>query len=186
MTVLAIIFSSIFLSNILLSNLVGLPIIGKESNLKKILVVGVKTLIVAILTALVIYPINVYLLKPENWGFLMPLMTVIVAANLSMVVNMIANKLKVEETKAEFDLITPANAVVIVAVLLMTSNLNFVNSIASVLGISIGYIMITVLVYTLKPKLDLPGIPKAFKGVPILLITLGLIAMIFAGLAGIF
>ena len=63
MTYLAIIFSVVFINNILLTNLMGLPIFGKETKLKDLVIEGLKTLVVALVTTLIVYPINKFIIN---------------------------------------------------------------------------------------------------------------------------
>lgn len=185
MTYLAIIFTSVFLTNIVLSSLVGFPILTKETKMKDIITSGLKTLAIALITVLIVHPVNKYLI--EEFVFLQPLLVVLVAANAHLLVNHLAIKLKVQEESTKFDLIAPINAIVVVASLLVLTQGTYLDAIFQTIGLILGYILITLMLYTIKPRLELPGVPKAFKGLPLLLITLGIIGMIFAtGLSGLF
>lgn len=187
MTYLAIIFSSIFLSNVLLTNFVGLPtFVEKDSSIKKPLVLALRSLVVALISSLLLYPIYTILLKPENFEFLYIIIALLVVAVVDMLVNKLSKFLKIETEESKmFDVLVPSNAFIIVLALLVISNATFLNMIMHVLGLGLGYLVILIMIHTIKTKVDLPGGPKAFKGLPLILITLGLIAMIFMGLAGI-
>ncbi|VEU79665.1 Rnf-Nqr domain containing protein [Haploplasma axanthum] len=187
MTYIAIIFSAVFLSNILLSSLVGFPFLGKDVSLRKVLVIGIKTLIISLFTGVIVYPISKFLLEPESWTFLTIIITVLVAANITLGVNALSKKLKVEEEVTnELELFAPFNAVIVVSSLLVATNQTYLGAVANIIGLGLGYILVTLMLFMIKPRLDLPGLPKAFRGIPILLVTLGLIAMVFMGLSGIF
>ena len=76
--------------------------------------------------------------------------------------------------------------IIIFVVLLGASQATFFQSVFYALGSGLGYTLLMLMMVTIKPRLELPGLPKAFKGFPIMLITLGLIALTFMGLAGLF
>lgn len=186
MTYLAIIFSVVFINNILLTNLMGLPIFGKETKLKDLVIEGLKTLVVALVTTLIVYPINRYLLVPEEIAYFALLFVVIFAALLTNLVDRLMNKIGLSDKPVKnFSLITTSNVVIIVVGLLVTQNASYLGSLAQTIGLVLGHLLVTVLLFVTVPKIDLPGVPKAFKGIPLLLITIGLIAMVFMGLNGI-
>lgn len=187
MTYLAIIFSVVFINNILLSNLIGLPIFNKETKLKDLVVEGLKTVVVGIITIAIIYPIYRFLLVPEAMEYLVLLFVVIFGALVSILLNKLMVQYKLKEESKDYSLLSTASVVVIVAGLLITntSDITFLASIATVLGLTLGHLLITVLMFVIQPKINLPGVPKAFKGLPLMLITIGLIAMVFMGLNGI-
>lgn len=185
MSYLAIIFTSVFLSNIVLSSLVGMPIFGKSTKLKNVVLLSLKTIIVSVITTIILFPINKYLI--EDFVFLLPLTAVLLAAVSNLFVNVILNKVKLDgEVTSKFDLLSQFNAVIFGIAIITMANAQYLDAIITALGLGLGFLLINVLAFTIKPRLDLPGIPKAFKGLPILLITLGLIGMVFLGLAGIF
>ena len=67
----------------------------------------------------------------------------------------------------------------------MVSQVNYLGAMAQTFGFGLGYLLVTVLIFTIKPRLELPGVPKAFKGIPLMLVVLGIIGMILLGLGGI-
>lgn|SRR5690554_6773899 len=187
MAYLGAFFGSVFLSNIMLYSLDGLPAISDDKfKLKEIVIGGVSKLVIGLLSILIIYPINHYLLQPVEYGFLLPILVVLVSLNLTFLVNRIIEKTeKFEPTQTTNYQFIFLNSIVITASLLVANNANFGIAIAQVLGFLAGHFMLVFVIYTMKARLTTPGVPKAFKGLPLMVITLGLIAMIFLGLAGI-
>lgn len=184
MIYLGMIFGSIFLTNILLNVLVGFPFISEETKVRDILIVGLKTLLLSLVATVILYPIHKYLI--EDWSFITPILAVLIIMNLNLLSNFILDKLKLEKyTSQTYNLYVPVNAVVISTLLIMVNQTNYLGAIATTVGLSLGYVLVSLMILAIKPRLNLPGIPKSFKGIPLLLITLGLIGMVFVGLAGI-
>ncbi|MBP5693865.1 MAG: electron transport complex subunit RsxA, partial [Bacilli bacterium] len=62
----------------------------------------------------------------------------------------------------------------------------FLQSIANGLGTSIGFLLIIVVFSAIRVRLETANTPKAFKGLPIALITAAIMALAFMGLQGLF
>ena len=187
MEYLAIIFGAVFLTNILLNSLIGFPFLDKKTQLKDVVYTGLKVTVVALLSAVIIYPIHTYLLKPENWIFLTPFIAILIVLNIQLLVDYLGRKLNINflVTTNNKSLVV-INALVFTIGITMVSQTNYLGAMVQTLGFGLGYLLVTVLIFTIKPRLELPGVPKAFKGIPLMLIVLGILGMIFLGLGGIF
>ena len=62
--------------------------------------------------------------------------------------------------------------------------LNFADSMASAIGTGVGFALVIFVFSTIRYRLDAADNPKAFKGIPIALITAALMAMAFLGFSG--
>ena len=62
----------------------------------------------------------------------------------------------------------------------------FLQAIANGLGTSIGFLLIIVTFSCIRTRLDSADTPKAFKGLPIALITATIMAIALMGLQGLF
>ena len=83
-------------------------------------------------------------------------------------------------------LITTNCAVLGVAQSNTDQGLTFVASLANALGTSIGFLMIIVVFSCIRVRLESANVPKAFKGLPIALITAAIMAIALMGLQGLF
>lgn len=185
MIYLSLIFSGLFLGNILLNSLLGLPLFDSKTNsLKGPAQTGVFSLIISLLSAVVLYPVYHYVLKPIGIDFLYMIISVVVVSYVSLGVRFIAKQGGIEGVSDKHALLIPANAFIIGLSILVLNNTSYIEALVQVLGLALGYFLVLLMIYAIKPRLDL-GVPKSFKGLPILLITLALIAMAFMGLAGI-
>jgi electron transport complex protein RnfA len=61
---------------------------------------------------------------------------------------------------------------------------NFIESIIFGLGSGIGFSLAMVIMASIREKLELADVPRAFQGLPISFILTGLIALAFLGFSG--
>ena len=64
--------------------------------------------------------------------------------------------------------------------------LSFLNALANGVGTSVGFLLIIVVFSCIRVRLESANTPKAFKGLPIALITAAIMAIAFMGLQGLF
>ena len=82
-------------------------------------------------------------------------------------------------------LITTNCAVLGVAITNIQNGSTFGESMMNSLGTSVGFLIAIVIMAGIRERLEGNDIPKAFQGMPIVLITSGLMAIAFCGFAGI-
>jgi len=82
-------------------------------------------------------------------------------------------------------LITTNCAVLGIAILNINNGYDFLGSILYALGSGLGFLLVIVLFSAIREKLELLDIPKAFKGLPIALITAAFMSLAFIGFGGI-
>lgn len=63
-------------------------------------------------------------------------------------------------------------------------NYNFIQSITFALGSGIGFALALIIMASIRERLELSDVPKAFQGLPISFIVTGLIALAFLGFSG--
>ena len=81
-------------------------------------------------------------------------------------------------------LISTHCAVFGVAILLVQDQYNLLQSVVYALSVAVGFGLALVLFAGLRERLDFEDVPKAVKGIPIALITAGILAMAFMGFSG--
>ena len=62
--------------------------------------------------------------------------------------------------------------------------LDFMSSLANGIGTSVGFLIVIFIFSCIRTRLQGPQTPKAFKGIPIALITAAIMALAFIGLSG--
>jgi electron transport complex protein RnfA len=81
-------------------------------------------------------------------------------------------------------LITTNCAVLGVALINIQTNYNFIEATVNSFASSLGFAMALIIFSSIREKVDLNNVPKAFKGTALALITAGLLSMAFMGFSG--
>lgn len=197
MEILLIIVSAIFVNNIVLAQFLGIcPYLGVSSKFSTATGMSAAVAFVITLATLVTYLINQYLLVPHQLVFLQTIAFILVIAALVQMVEIVLKKISPALYQALgifLPLITTNCAVLGVAITVTkevtiggsTMVLNLGESLIYAFATSLGYGLAMVLFAGLREHLALNNVPKAFRGIPIALVTVGILAMAFMGFAGI-
>ena len=194
----AIIIAAIFVNNILLAQFLGIcPFLGVSNKLSTATGMSGAVCFVITLATLVTYLINQYLLVPFGLEFLQTIAFILVIASLVQVVEIVLKKISPSLYQALgifLPLITTNCAVLGVAITVVTKQftyggvaphmLNLPQALVYALATSIGYGIAMILFAGLREHLAGNEVPKAFKGLPIALITVAIMAMAFLGFSG--
>ena len=197
MEYLIIIISAIFVNNIVLSQFLGIcPFLGVSNKLSTAVGMSGAVCFVITLATLVTYLLQVYVLAPLNIEFLQTIAFILVIAALVQMVEIVLKKVSPSLYSALgifLPLITTNCAVLGVALIVVTKEfsfggephmLNLVESLVYALSTAVGYGLAMVLFAGIRETLALNSVPKSFKGVPIALISAGILAMAFMGFSG--
>ena len=193
-----IIISAIFVNNIMLAQFLGTcPFIGVSSKVSTATGMSGAVVFVITLATLVTYLINKYLLVAFGLEFLPTIAFILVIASLVQMVEIVLKKISPSLYQALgifLPLITTNCAVLGVALNVVTKEftfgggpahmLNLGQSVVYAFATAIGYGMALILFAGMREHLELNDIPKQFKGVPIALVTCGILAMAFMGFSG--
>lgn len=185
--VLAIISYSL-INNVVLSRFYGIcSFIGVGNKIKSAVSMGVAVSFVIIMATLICYPIYNYVLVIAEVPFLDTITFILVIASLVQVVGLFIKKFSPSLYKSlgiYLPLITTNCAVLGVVSENTANSLDFGMSMANALGTSLGYVAVIVVYACIRERLESSNVPKAFKGIPIAMITAGLMAIAFLGLSG--
>ncbi len=198
MEYIIIIVSAIFVNNIVLSQFLGIcPFLGVSNKLSTATGMSGAVCFVITLATLVTYLLNQYLLVPFGLEFLQTIAFILVIAALVQMVEIVLKKISPSLYQALgifLPLITTNCAVLGVAITVVTKEFTFGaeshmlglgQAIVYAVATSLGYGLAMVLFAGLREHLALNEVPKSFKGLPIALITVGILALAFLGFSGI-
>ena len=198
MEILLIIVSAIFVNNIVLAQFLGIcPYLGVSNKLSTATGMSAAVCFVITLATLVTYLLNKYLLLPHGLLFLQTIAFILVIAALVQMVEIVLKKMSPSLYQALgifLPLITTNCAVLGVAMNVVQKEytfglaphmLNLGEALLYAFATSLGYGLAMVIFAGLREQLALSNVPKAFKGIPIALITVGILAMAFMGFSGI-
>ena len=193
----ALIIGAIFVTNVVLAQFLGIcPFLGVSKDVKSSLGMGGAVLFVMLLATLVTFIIYKYLLAPVEFGghapvdlrYMQTIVYILVIAGLVQMVEIVLKKIApaLYQTLGVFlPLITTNCAVLGVAILVIQKEMNLLQSVIYAGSIAIGFTLALVIFAGIREQMELTGVPKGMKGVPIALITAGILAMAFMGFGGI-
>ena len=192
-----IIISAIFVNNIVLAQFLGIcPFLGVSSKLSTATGMSGAVCFVITLATLVTWLINHYLLMPLGITFLQTIAFILVIAALVQMVEIVLKKISPSLYQALgifLPLITTNCAVLGVAIDVVTKQFTFggeahvltlPEALVYAFATSLGYGLAMVLFAGIREHLSLSDVPKAFRGVPIALVTAGILALAFMGFSG--
>jgi electron transport complex protein RnfA len=158
---------------------------------------GGAVMFVMALATLATYLLQYYVLVPLHIEFMQTVGFILVIAGLVQMVEIILKKISPALYQALgifLPLITTNCAVLGVAILVVTKEfsfgggpehlLNLAESVVYATASAAGFALALILFAGLREQLDLANVPKSFKGIPIALITAGILALAFMGFAG--
>lgn len=188
MSYLAIIVGSIFVNNIVLSRFLGIcPFMGVSSKVSTSIGMGSAVTFVLALSSILTWAIQEYILTPFGIEYMQTITFILVIASLVQMVEIILKKVSPPLYQALgifLPLITTNCAVLGVAILLVQNKLDLFQSITFAISNAIGFTLALVLFAGMRERLETANIPSALKGIPIALITAGILAMAFMGFSG--
>lgn len=183
-----IIIGAIFVNNIVLAQFLGIcPFLGVSNKVETSLGMGAAVTFVMTIAAVVAYLLQYYVLVPLGIEYMQTIVFILVIAALVQMVEIILKKISPALYQALgvfLPLITTNCAVLGVAILLIQKEFALLQSVVFAISTAIGFTVALVLFAGLRERLELEDVPKAMKGVPIALITAGILAMAFMGFSG--
>ena len=179
-------FAAAVLSNLVLSTGFGTSMILRiVRHPRDILSFGVTMTYFSVLTVLSGYWIDLFLDNAAGIHFLRPLILVGVVA-LWYLLTVLITKLALPKLYARMELWLPMAAFnnIVVGVALIANHqfaISLLGTIGLAIGASLGFTLLSLLVAEAREQLDHSDLPHAFRGLPILLLWLGLIALAVMG-----
>ncbi len=187
-TIPALIIGAIFVNNVVLAQFLGIcPFLGVSKDVKSSVGMSGAVLFVILLATMVTWLIMTYVLVPLHLEYLQTIAYILVIAGLVQMVEIVLKKIAPSLYQALgvfLPLITTNCAVLGVAILVIQKNMNFLESVVYSASIAVGFAIALILFAGIREQLDLTGVPKGMKGVPIALVTAGILAMAFMGFNG--
>ena len=188
-TLIVILMTSVLVNNYLLNRFLGIcPFLGVSKKLNQAVGMGVAVIFVMLLATLVTWPIQRFLLEPNDLGYMQTIIFILVIAALVQLVEIILKRYMPSLHKAlgvYLPLITTNCAVLGVTINNINDGYNFLESMVSSLGCGLGFLLAMVLFAGVRSRLETSNAPNSFKGLPITLIAAAIVSCAFFGFAGI-
>lgn len=185
---LVILISSSLVSNVVLSQFLGLcPFLGVSKKVKTAGGMGLAVIFVITLASAVAGVINRFVLIRFNIRYLDTIVFILVIAALVQFVEMFLRKAVpslYEALGVYLPLITTNCAVLGVAINNEQAEYGIMTGIVNGFATAVGFTIAIVILAGIREKTQYNDIPESFKGMPVVLLTAGLMAIAFVGFSG--
>lgn len=189
MEYLLIFVSAIFVNNIVLSQFLGIcPFLGVSKKIDTALGMGMAVAFVLTISTTVTFLVQKYVLDPLSLQYLQTITFVLVIAALVQMVEIVLKKVSpvlYQSLGIFLPLITTNCAVLGVAILVIQKDFSLIESIVYSVATALGFALALVVFAGLREQLFLVSVPKAMKGVAVVLVTAGLLSLAFMGFSGV-
>jgi electron transport complex protein RnfA len=165
------------------------PFLGVSKKIDTAAGMGGAVIFVLTLASFVTGAIYNFILYPLGMDYLQTIVFILVIAALVQFVEMFLKKAMPPLYNAlgvYLPLITTNCAVLGIALTNVQKEYNFLFSITNGFATAVGFTIAIVILAGIREKIEYNDIPESFKGMPIVLITAGLMAIAFCGFSGIF
>ena len=188
-TLFAIIIGAIFVNNVVLSQFLGIcPFLGVSSKVETSLGMGMAVTFVMALSSVVTWCLQTYILVPFGIAYMQTIAFILVIAALVQMVEIVLKKVSPALYQALgifLPLITTNCAVLGVAIITIQKDFDLLTGVVYSVATALGFALALVLFAGIRERLEVEDVPQALRGVPIALITAGLLAMAFMGFANV-
>lgn len=188
MEYLLLFISAILVNNVVFSQFLGIcPFLGVSKKLDTAVGMGAAVTFVVTIATLVTYAIQKLVLDPYEIGYMQNIAFILVIASVVQMLEMILKKISPALFQALgvfLPLITTNCMILGVAITVIQKDFNLGESVVYAIATAIGYTMAIVIFAVIREQLAKTNVPAPLAGIPIALVTAGILAMAFMGFAG--
>lgn len=187
-TLMLIAIGSALVNNVVLSQFLGLcPFLGVSKKVKTASGMGAAVIFVITISSLLTSLIYKFILLPANMTYLNTIVFILVIAALVQFVEMVLKKISPALYSAlgvYLPLITTNCAVLGVALLNVQNGYGVLESVVNGFATALGFTISIVIMAGIREKIEDNDVSPAMRGMPIVLVTAGLMAIAFSGFSG--
>ena len=188
-TVLIVLFTTILVNNVVLSQFLGLcPFLGVSKQLKTATGMSLAVIFVITVSSALSSVVYNYVLVSLDATYLSTIVFILIIAALVQFIEMFLKKFSrplYEALGVYLPLITTNCAVLGVALTNVQNEYGVLMSTLAGFGTACGFAFAIIIMAAIRENLDLKAVPAPFRGMPLTLIISGLMAMAFFGFSGI-
>jgi len=185
---LLIAIGSAFVNNVVLSQFLGIcPFLGVSKKVNTAAGMGGAVVFVITLASAVTGAVYQFILVPLDIAYLQTIVFILVIAALVQFVEMFLKKAVkglYQALGVYLPLITTNCAVLGVALTNVQKSYDIFTGVINGLATAVGFLISIVIMAGIRERLEYNDIPKPFEGMPIVLVTAGLMAIAFFGFSG--
>ncbi len=187
-TLFLTLLTTALINNVVLSQFLGLcPFLGVSKNVKTAAGMGGAVIFVITVASALTNLLYSYVLVPLELKYMETIVFILVIAALVQLVEMALRKLShglYAALGVYLPLITTNCAVLGVALTNVQDGNDFLTSILAGFGTALGFAIAIFILAGLREKMAHNDVPHTFQGMPIVLLTAGLMAIAFSGFSG--
>ena len=180
--------SAVLINNIVLTKFLGMcPIMGVSRKTSSALGMGAAVVFVIFGSSVFTYGLYYGVLKPLSLEYMDLITFILVIAAFVQFVEMVMKKFTPALYKAlgiYLPLITTNCVVLYVTLVNITNGYSFMEMVVYSIAVQVGFTLVLYIFSTIRVRLDNAPVPEAFKGNPIALIVMAIMAAIFTAFAG--
>lgn len=189
MELIGIIIVAIFVNNVVFSQFLGIcPFLGVSKKVDTAIGMGLAVTFVLTIATIVTFLLQKGILEPFGLEYLQTITFILVIAALVQMVEIVLKKISpaLYQALGVFLPLITTNCVILgVAILVIQKDYSLLESVIYAVATALGYAMALIIFSSIREQMALTKIPKSMEGIPIALITAGIIAMSFMGFSGI-
>jgi electron transport complex protein RnfA len=189
MEYIGIILVAIFVNNIVYSQFLGIcPFLGVSRKVDTAIGMGAAVAFVLAIATLVTFFLQKGILEPFNLQYLQTIVFILIIASLVQLIEIILKKAApaLYQALGVFLPLMSTNCLILgTCILVIQKDFSLFPGMIYAISISIGFMLALIIFSGVREQLALTKIPKAMQGMPIAIITAGIIAMAFMGFSGI-
>ncbi|MDD3312515.1 RnfABCDGE type electron transport complex subunit A [Pseudodesulfovibrio sp.] len=188
MEYLMLFISAIFINNIVLVQYLGTcPFMGTSKSTDVAIGMGAAVIFVMLMAVAFTWPLQHYVLTPYGIGYLQTIVFILVIASLVQFVELFLKKV-IPPLHASLGLflplITTNCAVMGVAIMVQRGEYPFFKALLFSLATGLGFLIALVIISSIRERLDISPVPAVFRGIPVALITAGVMSLVFLAFQG--
>ncbi|MDF2948270.1 MAG: sodium-translocating NADH-quinone reductase subunit [Sedimentibacter sp.] len=185
---LVIFIASIFTSNMIFSNFLGMcSFIAVSKEIPTAIGLGIAVTAVLTFTTILNYFVYWYIVVPFNLEYLMYIIFILVIAAFVQLLEMVLERYLSSLYYALgifLPLITVNCAILGVSLFMVSRQYNFIQTVFFAAGSGIGWALAITAMAGIRSRLSEKSIPEGLRGTPITLIITGIMALAFIGFSG--
>lgn len=188
MELVSLFITSFIVNNIIFSQFLGIcPFLGVSKKIDTAAGMGIAVIFVITLASIITFIIQKLILDNLGLQYLQTIVFILIIAALVQFVEMFLKKSAPGLYQAlgiYLPLITTNCAVLGVAIINITKDYSFIESMVNSVATSLGFMLAIVLFAGVRDKVDNADLPESLKGSSISLIAAGLMSIAFLGFSG--
>lgn len=183
MSYVGIIVTFVLINNLVLTYFLGLcPVLGASRRTGSAVGLGLAATFVMGLGSLVTWTIYSLVLAPLGIEFLRTFVFVLTIGALGHYLEVAIERLSpaLHRAVGRYLPMISTNCVVLgIALIVARSDYTALESLVAGLAAGVGFLLVAIVVASIRERLEIEAVPRAFRGVPIAFISTGLVALAF-------